>query len=154
MTRADAELRLVVANKGLLELVDIPTATDGTNQAIGLVLDDALRRMGYSVSLTGNPSDADLAFVPSRRIPLFYQLANLLLLEFILGTMNSLPDEWASVNKIEWGRAIDALERRIAREQKRLDPVLGTVPGNVASKPIWERPYPPDAIVEPWGGRS
>jgi hypothetical protein len=151
LTRADIEGRLVRAHRGLLELAALPTATDGTNPLVGDVLEDALLRLGQAVSLPAAVSDADIARVAARHHPHLYALCGVLLLEAILGTISALPNERANVQMVEWGNLAAELRRRVEGAWKYIETRFKPDRSGVAvSGYLQAKPYPPDALIEPW----
>jgi hypothetical protein len=151
LTRAAIEGRLVRAHRGLLELASLSTATDGANPTIGDVLEDALLRLGYSVSTPADVADADIAVVPARRHPHLYALASVLVMEAVYGTISAMPNEQANAQRVEWGNAAADLRRRIQDAWKTLAERFTPDRSGVAvSSPMQSKPYPPDALTDPW----
>lgn len=151
LTRAEIEARLVRANRRLLELADLSTATDGTNPAIGDVLEDALLRLGFTVSIPAAVSDADIARVPARRHPHLYAVAGVLLLEAILGNVSAMPNEQANAQRVEWGNLAAEVRRRVKDGWEYVEGHFTPDRSGVAvSGALQAKPYPPDAISDPW----
>lgn len=159
LTRLAAEDRLVRAQLGAIRAAaesGFSPAATGANPDLNWPIALALIAIGLPPPDPTTVTDADLAAVPPSRLAIFFDAAEVELLEALLGAVRIKVTEQVDQDRRDLSDIAKGLETTIARRRKDLasrlaaalaGPIGGIAVGNLAPDPVI-----PDAICRPWNG--
>jgi hypothetical protein len=153
------------ALKGWMGTVGMDVTNSAGNTDLPIVIDQALRALGYAVATPLAPSDTDLQPVPDGRLDLLLGVVRLYTLRTCLGRFSDV-NEQAGTDKQEWENlgkrmqaaaeslAKDLLERYGFGKRRRRHPRVGAMAAGTPwppspPPPMSAPPYPPGTPYTP-----
>lgn len=132
ITRAEVEQVLVSRAKKRMEFVGMDVTNTGVNPDLADPIATALLLMGITPASFINPADADLTTIAVTDVPKLLDLAEVRLLENILGNMDKVTLTAASGTE-QFGQFATDLEKIIARKQATAQKQYGIGVGTTES---------------------
>lgn len=132
ITRADVEKVLVARAKKRMDYVGMDVTSEGANVDLAEPISNALMLMGIAPANIASPADADFSTVSAENLPKLFDLAEVRLLENILGNNDKVTLSAASGTE-HFGQFTSDLEKIIARKQAAIQKQYGIGLGETVS---------------------